>query len=312
MKKITLNNGKSLLFFQNQDIFYIFNKVKEHKPQIVLLNNVPTSIETLVQIIRPFTELIAGNIDSLYNKPSELKNIDIVFCYDFYKVLELRNSGITSYYQAEYFDKEMLFCFDKKQQRNIPISIIGNLDTITDGYKKFFENISDNIPIKLWGNLASLSSSTVNKIYQGTISKNEHISIFSRSQITINPSIDNNFNKRLFESTGCGALLISEYKDYLNSLFDIGKEIIVYRTPEECIDLIKYYLNHPDEAQTIAKAGQKRTLKDHTFESRIKKTAEILERHLRYQKEKDRTPVPQNISSSINPHPEINYLFPDS
>ncbi|KPA18830.1 methylase, partial [Candidatus Magnetomorum sp. HK-1] len=106
------------------------------------------------------------------------------------------------------------------------------------------------------------------------------------------------YNKCLFETTGCGTLLITEYKDYLNSLFEIGKEIVVYRSIEECIDLTKYYLNHTDKAHKIAKLGQKRTLNYHTKKIRMKHKKELLERHLRYQYEKSCLSLPKNISHS--------------
>ncbi len=70
-----------------------------------------------------------------------------------------------------------------------------------------------------------------------------------KSFITINRHIDvaENYanNMRLFEATGCGALLITDYKDNLNELFEIGEEIVAYRSPEEAAALIKYYLSNP-------------------------------------------------------------------
>jgi SAM-dependent methyltransferase len=53
---------------------------------------------------------------------------------------------------------------------------------------------------------------------------------------------------------------------------------------------VNYYLEHPGEAEIIAKAGQARTLRDHTYTIRMAHTAEILTRHLRYQHEQKRLP----------------------
>ncbi|ETR64862.1 MAG: hypothetical protein OMM_15232, partial [Candidatus Magnetoglobus multicellularis str. Araruama] len=126
--------------------------------------------------------------------------------------------------------------------------------------------------------------------------------LLAQSRITINRHVDaaenNANNMRLFEATGCGALLITDYKDNLDELFEIGKEVIAYHSPEECVELIKYYLNHPDEAQKIARAGQERTLRDHSYSLRMKQTSEILLRHLRYKKEKYKYRQPDNISSN--------------
>jgi ubiquinone/menaquinone biosynthesis C-methylase UbiE len=79
-------------------------------------------------------------------------------------------------------------------------------------------------------------------------------------------------------------------------LFEIGKEVVAYRSAEECIALINYYLDHPEKAEKIARAGQARTLRDHSYARRMAHTAEILQRHLRYKKEKNIHAIPQQIS----------------
>jgi SAM-dependent methyltransferase len=95
---------------------------------------------------------------------------------------------------------------------------------------------------------------------------------------------------RLFEATGCGAMLVTDHKDNLADLFEIGEEVVAYRTTDEAAALIEYYLSHPDEAKSIAAAGQKRVLKDHTYEKRMQKVGKILHRHLRYKDEHKRLP----------------------
>jgi SAM-dependent methyltransferase len=44
--------------------------------------------------------------------------------------------------------------------------------------------------------------------------------------------------------------------------------------------LISYYLKFPEEAKAIARAGQARTLKEHTYTNRMKETGKILLAHL--------------------------------
>ncbi|MDG5799341.1 glycosyltransferase [Marinilabiliaceae bacterium ANBcel2] len=75
-------------------------------------------------------------------------------------------------------------------------------------------------------------------------------------------------NMRLFETTGAGSCLITDNKKNINELFEDGKEIVTYNNATECIEKMKWLLNNPEKRKKIATAGQKRTLKDHTFESR--------------------------------------------
>ena len=45
---------------------------------------------------------------------------------------------------------------------------------------------------------------------------------------------DNATNMRLFEATGCGAMLITDAKQNLGDLFSVGVEIVAYR--DEVVD----------------------------------------------------------------------------
>jgi len=81
---------------------------------------------------------------------------------------------------------------------------------------------------------------------------------------------------RLFEATACGALMITPYVPYLEELFDLGKEIVIYEDLYDLLDKINYYLKHEGERKKIAKAGQKRTLRDHTYDKRVDKIIEVL------------------------------------
>jgi spore maturation protein CgeB len=63
-------------------------------------------------------------------------------------------------------------------------------------------------------------------------------------------------------------------------MFVLDKEVIAYRTGEECAELIQYYLEHEDEREEIARAGQVRTLRDHTYNQRMQALVDIVARYL--------------------------------
>ena len=75
-------------------------------------------------------------------------------------------------------------------------------------------------------------------------------------------------NLRLFEATGMGTCLVTDWKENIPDLFEPDKEIITYKNKEECIEKISWLLANPEEALKIGKAGQQRTLKNHTIEKR--------------------------------------------
>jgi len=87
-------------------------------------------------------------------------------------------------------------------------------------------------------------------------------------------------NMRLFEATGVGTLLLTDWKENLGEMFAPGKEVVTYRTPEECAELIRYYLAHDAERQAIARAGQARTLREHTYEQRTKELIALVHKYV--------------------------------
>ena len=76
-------------------------------------------------------------------------------------------------------------------------------------------------------------------------------------------------NMRLFETTGMGACMVTDAKPGLDQLFDLEREIVTYRNPEECAEKVRWLLDHPAERAAIGAAGQRRTLKDHTLRDRV-------------------------------------------
>lgn len=87
-------------------------------------------------------------------------------------------------------------------------------------------------------------------------------------------------NLRLFEATGVGSCLITDWKENMKDLFDLDTEVVTYKSVEECVDKIKWLTNNPLEMKKIAQAGQKRTLRDHTVEKRVEKVHQILTNRL--------------------------------
>lgn len=105
-----------------------------------------------------------------------------------------------------------------------------------------------------------------------------------RAQITLNYHIDfaGDFagNSRLFEATGMGSCLLTDHKKNILDFFDPGKEVMTFSGVEDCIEKIKWLLSHPVEREKIAKAGQERCLKDHSFKRRTEQLISLVEQRL--------------------------------
>ncbi len=84
---------------------------------------------------------------------------------------------------------------------------------------------------------------------------------------------------RLFEATGVGSCLLTDWKNNLSDLFEPDAEVVAYRNAEECIEKAEYLLRHEGERQKIAAAGQCRTLRDHTFARRAEQLDQLIRAH---------------------------------
>ena len=108
--------------------------------------------------------------------------------------------------------------------------------------------------------------------------------IIARTKISFNRHInvaENNANNmRLYEATGMGSLLMTDEKKNLNQMYEIDKEIITYKSKEEAQEKVNFLINNQDKLSEIARAGQARTLKDHTYEIRMKELVEILKKYI--------------------------------
>lgn len=71
---------------------------------------------------------------------------------------------------------------------------------------------------------------------------------------------------RLFEAAACGAPIISDWWEGLDSLFQPGREILIGRTPEDVLQILK---ETPEaERLAIGAAARRRVMEEHTSDHR--------------------------------------------
>ncbi|MCC6589756.1 MAG: glycosyltransferase [Bryobacterales bacterium] len=94
----------------------------------------------------------------------------------------------------------------------------------------------------------------------------EAAQIYAASQIVLNVSLNGDLNMRVFEVlAAAGFLLTDELAESsgLPLLFDSGKHLETWRSPEDLVDKARYYLDHPDEALKIRYEGHLELLRHH-------------------------------------------------
>ncbi|HEX2983257.1 MAG TPA: glycosyltransferase, partial [Ignavibacteriales bacterium] len=71
---------------------------------------------------------------------------------------------------------------------------------------------------------------------------------------------------RLFEAAACGVPIISDYWEGLDSIFEIGKDILVSNSVQNTLNILRN--TEEEERKQIGENGMKRILAGHTSEKR--------------------------------------------
>lgn len=156
--------------------------------------------------------------------------------------------------------------------------------TVSEGRIKVLEELSD-FNLKVWSprsvysfeeksriKISKLpSSSPLYSKFTGIAVWNEElVKVYNASKIVLNIHSPQTVPiMRDFEVTGCGAFLVTDYARSLETMFSPGEEIICYKNIEELIDLVKFYLSHSSEREEIARKGNLRAHRDHTYARRM-------------------------------------------
>lgn len=99
---------------------------------------------------------------------------------------------------------------------------------------------------------------------------------FSMSKVVFNISIKDDLNMRVFETLSTGSFLLTNWIPTLNDLFEDGKHLVTYKTLDEMVEKAKYYLEHDEEREKIAKAGYDEFISKHTYKHRVEKVLDIV------------------------------------
>lgn len=260
-------------------------QVKKAKPDVLYCQDLSFFPGEVLKKLKQSVRLIVGQIACPLPPESFIKGYDLILTSFPHFVPRLRAFGMASEYFRIGFDTRVLEKLGEIP-KDIDASFVGGISRHHDKAVPVLEYLAHNTPIQFFGYGADSldTDSPIRARHHGEVWGLDMYRALARSRITLNRHInvaENNANNmRLYEATGVGTLLLTDRKDNLGELFEIGKEVVAYSTAEEAAELIRYYLNHPEEAQTIARAGQARTLREHTYRHRMEELVPILSHYL--------------------------------
>ncbi|MBN1832757.1 MAG: glycosyltransferase [Deltaproteobacteria bacterium] len=100
---------------------------------------------------------------------------------------------------------------------------------------------------------------------------NEMAESFSKAKFVFNISAKDDLNMRVFEALASGTLLFTDQAkgSGLTELFRNREDLIIYKNENDLLELVDYYLSHPEEAEDISSNGLKKVKEYHTYSHRI-------------------------------------------
>jgi spore maturation protein CgeB len=260
-------------------------QIKAARPDVLYCQDLSFFPGKVLSELKQYVRLIVGQIACPLPPESFLKGYDLILTSFPHYVSRLRSLGVASEYFRIGFDERVLALIGEVS-KDISFSFVGGISRHHSGSLPLLEYLCERTELRVFGYGASSlpSHSPILRRHGGEVWGLDMYRTLARSQITLNRHIDvaENYanNMRLYEATGVGAMLLTDQKDNLNELFDVGTEVVAYASMEEAAELVRYYLDHPQEARRIARAGQARTLREHTYAKRMQELVAILQGHL--------------------------------
>ncbi len=262
-------------------------QIEYFKPDILYCQDLSFFAGSFLKEIKENTniKLIVGQIACPLPPLSFLKPFDLILTSFPHFVEKFNQKGIKSHYLKIGFDHRNLSKINNVK-RDINFSFVGG---ISKHHKSALQTLNylvlnQNLQVYGYGANKLPFYSLMRKKHCGEKWGLDMYDILSRTKISFNRHIDislnNANNMRLYEATGMGSLLLTDHKENLNKLFEIDKEIVTYSSKEEASEKVKYLIENPIKASEIALSGQKRTLKDHTYEIRMRELLEILKKYI--------------------------------
>ena len=271
------------------DIFIA--QMKLLRPDVLYIQELSIAGDDITAAVRPFTRLIVGQLACSIPPNRSFHHHDLIISSWKPIVNYFRDRGKPAEFLPLAFDPRVL---DKlgPTEPAYDVSFVGGLAPVHADRIALLEHLATRTELTVFGYGAESlpRNSPILKNHKGHAWGLDACRALAASRITINShgrievpgrnDGDHANNMRLFEATGVGTLLLTDWKPDLPDLFAPDRELAVYHSPAQCLENVQYYREHENDRRALAQAGQRRTLADHTYAHRLAQLAHILSRHL--------------------------------
>ena len=260
----------------------LWAQIEDFKPEVVLTHDLQEPSVGFWKRVRHNGIFLAAQVASPMPRSLDPTAFDIILTSLPNFVEQFRARGVRSELFRLGFDPIVLDRLGPRPSAEHDVSFVGSVSPDHQSRVVWLEEIAAAVDVAIHANGANrlAHSSRVRATNLGVIWGIEMYRTLARSAITLNHHIGiagpYANNMRLYEATGVGTLLVTDAKVNLRDMFEPDREVVVYRDARDCIAKVWHFLNHPDEAAEIAAAGQRRTMREHTYLHRMTQLVDIL------------------------------------
>lgn len=254
--------------------------VEEFKPQLIFMSRTKELLDGLKYIRKKYPQIITAswNVDkrdsvTQFGKPllQLFDSVHLFYTISKNNIYEYRklcpNTQVKHLQQGtdliDYCEQPLASADIQKYKCDVMFA--GSINPIHKGRKELIEFLKNKVNMKIYGENGK------SRIIDG-----EHSKACECAKICLShcgwPKTGCSSSVRIYKIMSAGGFCLEEYSDGIEEFLE--NKIVTYRTKEECLEKIQYYLSHEEERKKIAKEGMRLVCEKHTYTHRIKQVLE--------------------------------------
>ncbi len=208
-----------------------------------------------------------------------MKEYDYFFTVCGGQVESFRRQGVNAYFGQEGVDSYVGRFNVPTEEKKYDVSFLGSVGhpTVHKERLPFLMKVINRFPNTLIGGALHIYDEGLLKSHlkRPTYNDVEHSKIVGHSKINLGfnawPDIDKYLSARAYRVMGAGGFYMTKRSQGVENFYVDGKEIVLYDDVKDCLDKIRYYLDHDEEREEIAEAGRAKTMAKYTFKDTLAK-----------------------------------------
>lgn len=258
------------LYFWSDYKHRILRRITSFDPDLVLIYSSDIPLEVLEKIkSRYLTAIFYPDVyDPLRERlVTYAREVDYLFITNKRQIPELKSRGVWN----------PIFCWqgcDSDEHRIIEtrdpkwasqVAFIGRPSP--ESRVELLRTVNNKFDLKAWGAPWSSYGFRCPKV---TVYPQHYARICNAAEIMLGCDarfdMDYNTSNRTWITLGCGGFLLTNYQRGLEDMFVKGKHLEWYQNTAECLEMIDFYLRHPDKRRKIAAAGYEHVHANRTYD----------------------------------------------